>query len=150
MDVMVRYAKAVYRPWNTIFQKLIVFGPAVTCAVRQQRSGHIINMSSMGGYQVTIVEPSYFRTDFLDDQLLGRTRQRIDHYDATVGAVREVAASRHHAQLGNPAMLGKALPEIVNLPQPPLRPPLASDTVIENKTRSVSQELRFRQRNRMG
>src|SRR5260370_42370308 len=75
MDVMVRYAKAVYRPWNTIFQTLIVLGLAVTCAVRQQRFGHIINMSSVGGYQGTIVEPSYFRTDFLDIQLLGRTRQ---------------------------------------------------------------------------
>jgi len=83
--------------------------------MRRQRSGHVINMSSIGGYasspgwgvycatkfavealteslavelaplgiHATVVEPGYFRTDFLDDSSLVKTKRQIDDYAAT-------------------------------------------------------------------
>jgi len=149
---------------------------AVLPQLRQQRSGHVINMSSVGGYRsgagfgvycstkfaveglseglaaelaplgvhVTIVEPGYFRTDFLDQQSLSRTRQQIADYDETVGAVRQVASDRNHAQQGDPAKLAKVMIELANAKQPPLRLPLGSDTVavIEAKNEFVAGELK--------
>src|SRR6476620_2979922 len=90
---------------------------AVLPHMRRQRSGHIINVSSVGGYagfpgwgvygatkfavegisealagevaplgiRVTVVEPGFFRTDFLDDTSLSRTAQVIDDYHESVG-----------------------------------------------------------------
>jgi NAD(P)-dependent dehydrogenase (short-subunit alcohol dehydrogenase family) len=89
-----------------------------------ERSDHIINMSSVGGYAsaagwgvycstkfavealsaelaplgiyATIVEPGYFRTDFLDSSSSNTTKARISDYSATVGKMREFAAGRNH------------------------------------------------------
>jgi NAD(P)-dependent dehydrogenase (short-subunit alcohol dehydrogenase family) len=157
-----------------------VFGLlAVTRAVlphmRRQRSGHIINISSIGGYEayagwgvygatkfaveglsealsqelqplgihVTVVEPGFFRTDFLDQSSLSRTAREIDDYDATVGAMRQLATDVNHSQPGNPAKLAKAFLSLVNATNPPRRLPLGSDTVqrIEKKNHFVATEL---------
>ena len=95
------------------------------------------------GIHVTVVEPGFFRTDFLDQQSLKRTRNHIADYDASVGAVREVANKVNHAQLGDPAKLAKAILQVANAAVPPLRLPLGSDTVatIEDKNRQVAAEL---------
>ena len=89
---------------------------AVLPYLRSRRSGHIINMSSIGGYasppgwgvycatkfavegisealsielaplgiHATVVEPGYFRTDFLSAQSLSSTAVKIDDYSGTV------------------------------------------------------------------
>ena len=104
-------------------------------AMRQQKAGHIIDFSSVGGYSsapgfgvycstkfavegisealygelaplgihVTVVEPGYFRTDFLDTSSLVETAERIPDYAGTVGKVREFAAAHNHQQPGDPA-----------------------------------------------
>jgi len=158
-----------------------VFGLlAVTRAVlphmRRQRSGHLVNISSIGGYRgfhgwgaygatkfaiegltealalelaplgikATVVEPGFFRTDFLDDQSLSRTGIEIADYAETVGQMRSLMADANHAQPGNPAKLATAIIELVNAPNPPLRLPLGSDTVaaIEKKHAFVEGELK--------
>lgn len=157
-----------------------VFGVlAVTRAVlphmRARRSGHVINISSIGGYEayqgwgvygatkfaveglsealhqelkplgihVTVVEPGFFRTDFLDASSLVTSTMQIADYADTVGVMRDLASGANHAQPGNPAKLADAFLTLVNASNPPLRLPLGSDTVarIEQKNRSVAAEL---------
>jgi NAD(P)-dependent dehydrogenase (short-subunit alcohol dehydrogenase family) len=148
---------------------------AVLPHMRAQRSGHIINLSSVGGYtgypgwgvygatkfavegisealgaevaplgiKVTVVEPGFFRTDFLDDASLSRTAIEIDDYRETVGRTRRHAADVNHGQRGDPRKLAKAFMQLVDAPNPPTRLPLGSDTVerIEAKHAYVEQEL---------
>jgi NAD(P)-dependent dehydrogenase (short-subunit alcohol dehydrogenase family) len=148
---------------------------AILPHMRRQRSGHIINLSSVGGYtgypgwgvygatkfavegisealaaevaplgiHVTVVEPGFFRTDFLDETSLARTAQQIDDYHETVGKTRAHAADVNHGQRGDPRKLAKAFMQLANAANPPTRLPLGSDTVqrIESKNAHVEQEL---------
>ncbi|MGA7813892.1 oxidoreductase [Caballeronia sp.] len=147
---------------------------AVLPVMRSQRAGHIINMSSIGGYRAgagfgaysstkfavegltealraelkplgiyaTVVEPGYFRTDFLDASSLKVAREVIADYDETSGNVRRIAASLNHSQPGNPEKLAKAMIELVDASTPPLRLPLGTDTLkaIAEKNAYVTQE----------
>lgn len=143
--------------------------------MRRQQSGHIINISSIGGYQAlagwgvycatkfavegitealheelaplgiraTVVEPGFFRTDFLDEQSLIKTALELPDYDETVGKMRRFAEGANHAQPGDPAKLAEAIWALVNASNPPLRLALGSDTValIGKKNRFVETEL---------
>ncbi|MGY8711161.1 oxidoreductase [Bradyrhizobium sp. 18BD] len=148
---------------------------AVLPHMRLQRSGHVINISSVGGYagfpgwgvygatkfavegltealagevaplgiKVTVVEPGFFRTDFLDESSLSRTAQVIDDYHESVGKTRAHAADVNGGQRGDPRKLAQAFLKLVDAQNPPLRLPLGSDTVerIEAKNIFVAREL---------
>jgi NAD(P)-dependent dehydrogenase (short-subunit alcohol dehydrogenase family) len=164
----------VRRMYDTNVFGLLSVTRAVLPAMRAQRSGHVINMSSIGGYRsaagfgaycstkfavegltealhaelkplgihATVVEPGYFRTDFLDASSLVVAGEVIADYDATSGNVRRIAGSLNHNQPGNPARLATAMLELVDAPTPPLRLPLGTDTLkaIAEKNAYVAEE----------
>ena len=90
------------------------------------------------GIHVTVVEPGYFRTDFLDASSLSVSPARIADYDATAGKVRSVAAGLSHNQPGDPAKLADVLVAFVDAPNPPVRLPLGSDTVAAIEAKHIS------------
>lgn len=90
------------------------------------------------GIHVTVVEPGYFRTDFLDAASLTVSPLRIADYDATAGEVRGFAAEVSHNQPGNPAKLSDVLIAFADTPNPPVRLPLGSDTVAAIEAKHVA------------
>ncbi|EEA01723.1 short-chain dehydrogenase/reductase SDR [Burkholderia sp. H160] len=166
--------KDVRRMYDTNVFGLLNVTRAVLPAMRANRSGHVINISSVGGYRAaasfgvysstkfavegitealhaelkplgihaTVVEPGYFRTDFLDASSLVVAPDVIDDYDETSGAVRRKAVQINHNQPGDPAKLAAAMITLVDAPNPPLRLPLGTDTLaaIAAKNAYVTQE----------
>jgi NAD(P)-dependent dehydrogenase (short-subunit alcohol dehydrogenase family) len=96
------------------------------------------------GIAVTIVEPGYFRTDFLDGSSLHTEAVVIDDYAETAGATRTRAADVNHAQPGDPVKAATAIVEIASVERPPLRIQLGRDsfTAIANKLEFVAGEQR--------
>lgn len=167
-------AEEVERVYRTNVFGLLNMTRAVLPSMRQRRSGHIINLSSIGGYRstpgwgiysstkfavegitealhdelaplgihATVVEPGYFRTNFLDGSSLQRTAMEIPDYAETVGKVRQIAADLSYQQPGDPVKLAQAMLQLANAQTPPLRLPLGTDTLraIAQKNAYVEQE----------
>jgi NAD(P)-dependent dehydrogenase (short-subunit alcohol dehydrogenase family) len=167
-------AEEVERVYRTNVFGLLNLVRAVLPAMRQQRSGHIINFSSLGGYRasagwgiycstkfavegitealhdelaplgihVTVVEPGFFRTDFMDSRSLDHTKKQIGDYESTVGKTRVFAVEGNHQQPGDPAKFAQALLKLVNAAEPPLRLPLGTDALerIMQKNAFVAEE----------
>jgi NAD(P)-dependent dehydrogenase (short-subunit alcohol dehydrogenase family) len=95
------------------------------------------------GVHVTVVEPGFFRTDFLDAASLSETAARIEDYAETVGAMRTFAAGANHQQPGDPQKLSKAILKLADAEKPPVRLQLGSDTVatVRAKNQHVEKEL---------
>ena len=168
-------AEDVERVYRTNVFGLLAVTRAVLPHMRRQRAGHVLNISSVGGYaasagfgvygstkfavegltealalelkplgiHATVIEPGLFRTDFLDASSLQPSANIIGDYAETAGATRRSAATANHAQPGDPAKLARALMQVVNAAEPPLRMPFGSDTIrrIEAKNAFVAEEL---------
>ena len=94
------------------------------------------------GIHATVVEPGYFRTDFLDSSSLVVGKEIIDDYDETSGNVRRIAVDLNHNQPGDPKKLAAALVTLVDAHTPPVRLPLGTDTLkaIADKNAFVTAE----------
>jgi NAD(P)-dependent dehydrogenase (short-subunit alcohol dehydrogenase family) len=90
------------------------------------------------GIHVTVVEPGYFRTDFLDPSSLSVSPAQIPDYDTTAGAVRSRASGLNHNQPGDPERLARVLVDFADTSNPPIRLPLGSDTVAAIEAKHAS------------
>lgn len=142
--------------------------------LRQQKSGHIIQISSHGGFKafagfgiynaskfalegfsealaqevsplgikLTIVEPGPFRTSFAGSGLK-LAEQTIADYDETAGVFRERIKGVDGKQEGDPDKAAKAIFEIAQLDNPPLRLPLGKIALLSlaTKLESVKNDL---------
>jgi NAD(P)-dependent dehydrogenase (short-subunit alcohol dehydrogenase family) len=167
----------VRRVYDTNVFGLLSVTRAVLPVMRKQRSGHVINISSIVGYQAlpgvgvysstkfavegitealhaelkplgihaTLIEPGFFRTDFLDASSLVVGKEIIADYDETSGNLRRAAASINHNQPGDPARLASALITLVDAQTPPLRLPLGTDTLkaVAEKNMYVNTETKM-------
>jgi len=148
---------------------------AVLPVLRRQRAGHVINMSSNGGFKgvagasmysaskfaiegfseslavevaefgirVTIVEPGAFRTDFLDGRSLKLGGRALPDYDAYRARAQAVFNERNHRQVGDPDRLGRAMVQVADAEQPPLRLIAGRDAldVVLTKLAGVAEEI---------
>lgn len=169
-------ADEVRRVYETNVFGLLNVTRAVLPHMRAARSGHVINLSSVGGYRsgpgfgvycstkfaveglsealhaelaplgvkVTVVEPGYFRTEFLEGNSLVESPSSIADYDSTAGEVRKIAKTVTLNQPGDPDKLAQVMITLVEAQHAPLRLPLGSDCVaaIEAKNSFVADELR--------
>jgi len=167
-------AEEVRRLYETNVFGLLNVTRAALPSMRERRRGHVLNISSVGGYQsgagfgvycstkfaveglsealhaelaplgvhVTVVEPGYFRTEFLDRSSLTVSPRILADYAPTAGQVRERAVQINQKQPGDPARLAQALLALVASPTPPVRLPLGTDTlqVIGEKNARVAAE----------
>ncbi|MFJ4792908.1 oxidoreductase [Kitasatospora purpeofusca] len=143
--------------------------------LRHQRSGHVLNIGSVGGFatapaaglygaskfalegisealhgelaplgiRVTIVEPGGFRTDFLGGSSLRTEPASIADYTEGAGPVREALARYDGHQPGDPVKAARAVVDLADLAEPPLRLQLGADAVerVEAKLELVRREL---------
>ncbi|MCX5497034.1 SDR family NAD(P)-dependent oxidoreductase [Kaistia dalseonensis] len=148
---------------------------AVLPLMRQQRSGHIFNLSSIAGLRgglggslycaskfaiegfseslaqeiepfgisVTVVEPGFFRTDFLDDTSVRLSTAGIADYAEVSAQIRSGYAARNHQQAGDPVKLAGVIVTLAGEEQPPFRYAAGSDAaeVFAAKIARLTAEL---------
>jgi len=92
---------------------------------------------------VTLIEPGYFRTDFLDDRSVRFAAASIDDYRALSQQFTDGMQQRSHRQAGDPKKLADAILQLAASERPPIRFLAGSDAVevAENKIATLSQEL---------
>ncbi|XXS84391.1 oxidoreductase [Sorangium sp. So ce176] len=95
------------------------------------------------GIAVTVLEPGYFRTEFLEAKSAVATGEVIADYAETAGQVRSHAKEVSLQQPGDPVRLARVVVELARAKNPPLRLPLGTDAIaaIEAKNAFVTQEL---------
>jgi len=167
-------ADEVRRLYDTNVFGLLNVTRAVLPSMRTRRRGHVINISSLGGYRsgagfgvycstkfavegltealhaelqplgihATVVEPGYFRTEFLEGSSLVVSPRVLDDYAPSSGQVREAAKRISLNQPGDPLRLAQAVLALVESATPPLRLPLGTDTLqtIRDKHAFVERE----------
>ncbi|MFF2081531.1 oxidoreductase [Kitasatospora sp. NPDC058162] len=95
------------------------------------------------GVRVTIIEPGGFRTDFLSGSSLRIEPATIADYTEGSGPVREGLVHYDGRQPGDPVKAAKAIVDVTETAEPPLRLQLGADAVerVEAKLDLVGREL---------
>ncbi len=95
------------------------------------------------GIHVTVVEPGFFRTDFLDDSSVRFGGHAINDYRELSSKVRDGYRDRNHRQAGDPAKLANVIVDLASRPTPPFRYAAGSDAadILAAKIERLTGEL---------
>lgn len=107
-------------------------GASLYCASKHAIEGFSESLShevAPFGIRVTLIEPGFFRTDFLDPSSLKTAAHPVADYAETSKAIHEGYAARNHQQAGDPAKLAAVTVRLANEANPPLRFAAGSDAV---------------------
>lgn len=165
-------AEAVQQQYATNVFGLFNVTRAVLPTLREQRSGHIFNLSSVAGVRggpggtlyssskfavegfseslavelepfkihVTVIEPGFFRTDFLDASSVRYGTGKIaDYADFSENLTRNYAA-RNHQQAGDPEKLGQIVVQLANEAAPPFRFAVGTDAIEISEAKLASRK----------
>ncbi|MFM0757380.1 oxidoreductase [Paraburkholderia strydomiana] len=91
------------------------------------------------GIRATIVEPGFFRTDFLDSTSVSYGAYDLEDYRSAVKQFIEWHNNMNHRQAGDPARLGHVLIELSDMAQPPVRFAAGSDAagIVQKKGEAI-------------
>lgn len=92
------------------------------------------------GIDVIIIQPGFFRTDFLDQSSVQFGTVNIDDYAQYGKALNDAYQSQNQQQLGDPKKLGKLLVELSNKTEFPLRLAVGSDALEYLSTANVNRQ----------
>lgn len=95
------------------------------------------------GIKVTIVEPGFIRTDFLDKTSIRYGKKILDDYAVRSAEIRAYFREHNHRQAGDPARLARTLVALAADANPPLRFMAGSDAIemATSKLKVVSEEM---------
>jgi NAD(P)-dependent dehydrogenase (short-subunit alcohol dehydrogenase family) len=95
------------------------------------------------GIRVTIVEPGFVRTDFLDKTSIRYGKKTLDDYAARSAEIRAYFGEHNHRQAGDPARLARTLVALAADANPPLRFMAGADAIemATSKLKAVSEEI---------
>jgi NAD(P)-dependent dehydrogenase (short-subunit alcohol dehydrogenase family) len=95
------------------------------------------------GIRTMIVEPGFFRTELLTPESTTFAKPSIDDYDEARAQGNAFWASMNGQQVGDPAKLARALVELADSAEPPLRWAAGEDVVegIEDKARLLLAQI---------
>jgi len=94
------------------------------------------------GIFVTAVEPGMFRTDWAGRSMV-RSERHIPDYDAIFDPIREARKARSGHQPGDPAKAGKAIVELLAVPNAPAHLLLGADafTYVQKEIENIRSEF---------
>ncbi|WP_207461317.1 oxidoreductase [Azospirillum sp. SYSU D00513] len=121
-------------------------GASIYCATKFAVEGFSESLAlevGQFGIRVTIVEPGFFRTDFLDGSSVRYGTGSIADYAASAAEWQATYEAHNHKQAGDPAKLGAALVTLAASEEPPLRYAAGTDAVeaITGKLDAVRSEI---------
>ena len=95
------------------------------------------------GIHVTVVEPGFFRTDFLDETSVRFAAKPVADYAEVSAQIRSGYGDRNHQQAGDPAKLASVIVELASREKPLFRYAAGSDAagVFQAKIERLQSEL---------